>query len=84
MVRGTAARSAKKVARKAPTILTRSVPLIVAYGGLALIGLLTLILPLVQPFDDATVNAAYIVSGIGLIAVAVGLFVIDRVRRRRR
>lgn len=63
--------------------MTRSVPLIVYLsGGLALIGLLTLILPLV-PFDDATVNAAYVASGIGLITLAVCLFVIDEIRRRR-
>jgi len=65
--------------------MTRSVPLIFHLsGGLALIGLLTLIMPLVQPFDDATVNAAHIVSRSGLTTVAIGLFVIDWVGRRRR
>jgi hypothetical protein len=77
------ARGAKKVARRAPAIMTRTVPLIVYIsGGLALIGILTLSVPLMQPMDQDW-GAIYFVVGLGMIAVGAGLFIVDRMRRRR-
>ncbi len=74
---------AKRVAKPIPPLLMRSAPIVIYMSGiLALLGVITLSVPLTTPMN-AEWTTIYYVMGLGMIAVGVGIFVADKIRKHR-